>query len=88
MVLICGKSTLMVRAAQMVFTCNRSSDATPAGSANWNCWAATGALAANDPTSAGVAVCAAPAGVGDALVGAGDDAAGLGARRGCSLAWA
>src|SRR5271166_2534807 len=59
MVLICGNSTLMVRAAQMVLTCKRSSDATPGGNANWNGWAATGAFAANaanDSASAGLAV--------------------------------
>ena len=47
MVVISGNITLMARAAQMVLTCNPSSGATPAGNANWNSGAATGALAAN-----------------------------------------
>jgi hypothetical protein len=57
MVVIWGNSTLMARAAQMVLTCNRSSDATPADNGNWNCWAVAGAPATNDSTSAGLAVC-------------------------------
>jgi hypothetical protein len=61
----------MTRAAQMVLTCKRSSDATPGGNANWKSWAATGAFAANaanDSASAGLAVCGALAGAGAGAV--------------------
>ena len=62
MAVISGNITLMARAAQMVLTCNPSSDATPAGNANSSASAATGALAANNSASAGLATDGALAG--------------------------
>src|SRR5271166_500220 len=84
MVVICGNSTLMARAAQMVLTCNLCSDATPGDSGNRNCWAAAGALAARASTSAGVAVCAA----GPGGCAAGPGGCGAPAGTGAGAAWA
>src|SRR5436305_6396670 len=97
MVVISGKSTLMARAAHMVLTCNRCSDATPGDNGNRNCWAAAGAPAASFSTSAGLAICGAgPA--GGAAVGPGAAAAigtdggaaraGLSAQQGDLVPWA
>src|ERR1700743_1229193 len=69
MVVICGNNTLIARAAQMVLTCNPFSGATPTGSTNWNCWAATGASAVSKCVSAAVATWGAPASAGRAIFG-------------------
>ncbi|OBI12350.1 hypothetical protein A5714_15565 [Mycobacterium sp. E2462] len=85
MVVICGKSTPMARAAQMVLTCSRSSGATPWGSGNWNCWPPAGgapARAARACASSGVAVRGALGGAGAA---AGTDVALDGAAAGGSM---
>src|ERR1700753_1790513 len=55
MVVICGNSRLMARAAQIVLTCRPFSGATPAGSAKVKLWAAGGASAVNDFISAALA---------------------------------
>jgi hypothetical protein len=79
----------------MVLTCNRSSDATPGGNGNWNCWAVAGALAAsaaNDSASAGLAMCGALAGADPGPVGAAvavivGAAAGASAQHGGFVPW-
>ena len=86
MVVICGNSTLMMRAAQMVLICNPPSGATPRGNGNWNDWAVVGAVdanAANASASAALATFGGLAGAGSALVGL---AAGVGAQHGAFVA--
>ena len=85
MLVISGNITLMARAAQMVLTCNPSSDATPAGKANWKSRAATGALAANNSGSAGVAAYGGLAGTDSGLVG---DTAAFSTQHGVYVLWA
>jgi hypothetical protein len=83
--LISGNITLIARATQIVWICNLFSDATPAGNANWKPCPATGALAANNSASVGVATFAALGGTAFSVVGAAAAASGL--RRG-SVPWA
>src|ERR1700754_2862465 len=85
MVVISGNITLMARAARIVWTCNPCSGAMPAGNANWKPGVATGALAAHNSASVGLATFGAPAGADPWAVGV---SCGISARLGASVLWA
>jgi hypothetical protein len=87
MVVIWGNSTLIARAAQMVWICKPSSGATPGGNANGTSRLATGALAATSSAAAGLAVFVDGAVAGTAAPAAGV-AAGVLRQHGCWVPWA